>query len=210
MDGFFTTDDPTITKVIYELTLPVWWSRIYEYKFVIDKVNEMAFLSPSVSDLACGLPHPLKVFLSDKCSLFACDIGDLSYKSIQESKKDWFPNEPDYDEKLLDKITFDQCNIESLPYENEQFDLMYCVSVLEHTSMETQKKALQEAYRCLKVGGTFLVTVDYPDVNLDYIYSIADSCGFKYNRPDNLKLPNKAINSVIHGGLKCYHFEFTK
>jgi predicted SAM-dependent methyltransferase len=131
-------------------------------------------------------------------------------ETIQQGGRSWFPKAQPYDVELIKKIDLQQGNIAKLPYESGMFDVICCISVLEHTTTGVQFDAIQEAYRCLKAGGKYLVTVDYPDVNLEYIYSIADVCGFRYQRPDSLIPSREAIKSAFHGGINCYHFEFFK
>lgn len=207
MDGFFKDGDPFLHECIYPLDSFEWWSRIYEYKFVADKVNKTDILL----DAACGLGHPFKVFMVDRCKkVFACDINTLTIDSIQQDRAMWFPNESPYDITTLEKIHLLQADISSLPYGNEAFDKICCISVLEHINKEAQENSLKEFYRCLSYGGKLLLTVDYPDVDLLYIYSIADKLGFKYKKKESLLPESPSIKSSHHGNIMCYHFELSK
>jgi SAM-dependent methyltransferase len=72
--------------------------------------------------------------------------------------------------KNLDII---QGNAENLNFPDNEFDLAFSNSVLEH--VKNPKKALQEMYRVIKPGGKLLLSVDYfhsPGGNhlYDYIY----------------------------------------
>lgn len=67
-------------------------------------------------------------------------------------------------------------DVRDMAFENETFDAIFCISVLEHIVCPTQspnhpqlaeifsptgaRPALQEMYRCLKPGGKLLLTVD--------------------------------------------------
>lgn len=64
----------------------------------------------------------------------------------------------DLDSPLAD-VKADICN---LPFENEQFDIIFCNHVLEH--IPDDKKAMQELYRVLKPGGWGIFQVPQ-DVN---------------------------------------------
>jgi len=207
MDGFFKDGDPFLHECVYPLTTFEWWSRIYEYRFVADRVSKTDILG----DFACGLGHPFKVFMTDKCKkVYACDISPLTVDTIQQDRHNWFPHYEPYDEVVLNKIDLKQADIAQLPYTDEMFDKVCCISVLEHVGFDTRVNAIKEFYRCLKTGGKLLLTVDYPDVNLEEMYSIIDSTGFKYERVKNLTPLDNAIRSGWHGGISCYHFELTK
>jgi SAM-dependent methyltransferase len=47
-------------------------------------------------------------------------------------------------------------NYEKLPYPDESFEIVTCTEVIEH--LEHYRETLQEAYRVLKTGGTFVVS----------------------------------------------------
>ncbi len=49
--------------------------------------------------------------------------------------------------------------IPRLPYSNDQFDLIYLISVFTHLSFDTQKKWIEEFKRILKVDGYILLTL---------------------------------------------------
>ena len=207
MDGFFKDGDPILTECVYPLNTFEWWSRIYEYKFVADRVGKTDILL----DAACGLGHPFKVFMVNNCKkVYACDINTLTIDSIEQDRHNWFPDKIPYDVDLLNKIDLKQADIADLPYDNEMFDKICCISVLEHTGLQIRENAIKEFYRCLKSGGKLLLTVDYPDVNLEEMYSIIDATGFKYEKNKDLMPFDNAIRSGWHGGITCYHFELTK
>ena len=70
-------------------------------------------------------------------------------------------------------LDFIQGNAENLNFPDNEFDLVFSNSVLEH--VKNPKKALQEMYRVIKPGGKLLLGVDYfhsPGGNhlYDYIY----------------------------------------
>ena len=62
---FIRQSDPQTSKLIFKLP-STWWSRPYEYAWA-DK-----FVEPgdTVLDAACGIAHPFKFYLADKC--FGC------------------------------------------------------------------------------------------------------------------------------------------
>ena len=66
----------------------------------------------------------------------------------------------DYTDELIHlkdiKFNVVDLNVEKLPYENGEFDLITCTEVLEH--VEHYRETLREIYRVLKVEGTFVLT----------------------------------------------------
>lgn len=64
-------------------------------------------------------------------------------------------------------IDFRVANIAKLPFEDEAFDHVYSVSVLEHMAKGEDVMAIKEMSRVLKKGGTMLVTVDFSPVKME-------------------------------------------
>jgi ubiquinone/menaquinone biosynthesis C-methylase UbiE len=58
-------------------------------------------------------------------------------------------------------IDFHVGDIAELPFEDERFDRVYSISVLEHMEQGQDEKAMKEMSRVLKPGGRLLVTVDF-------------------------------------------------
>lgn len=52
-------------------------------------------------------------------------------------------------------------NLTALPQENETFDAVFCISVIEHLPEEQIPGAMQEIRRVLRRGGKLLLTTDY-------------------------------------------------
>jgi predicted SAM-dependent methyltransferase len=50
-------------------------------------------------------------------------------------------------------------DLTELPFENNQFDYIICNHILEH--IPDDQKALNEIFRCLKVGGHLVITVPW-------------------------------------------------
>ncbi|MDC6469395.1 class I SAM-dependent methyltransferase [Flavobacteriaceae bacterium] len=67
--------------------------------------------------------------------------------------KDWEYTTTDLHSPLADI----KANICALPFNNDQYDLIFCNHVLEH--IPDDKKAMEELYRVLKKGGTLIAQV---------------------------------------------------
>lgn len=206
---FFLDTDPTITKLVFEIP-NTWWSRFYEYAWA----SLFAEPGDTVMDAGCGICHPFKFFLADRCSeVHACDNDQriLSPEAILQELKYYLS--PDavagFPQRYFEEIKFLQADITSLPYQSETFDKIFCISVLEHLSPEMIILTLQEFRRVLKKNGYIVLTFDYPVINLDSFSLHVVESGLKFPRPISFQLPSNAINSSLYD-LYCYRTILTK
>lgn len=169
-----------------------WWSRRYEYPWVMQFVPEQ--MGWKVLDAGCGVDYPLYKWLALHCDVTAVDsderIETLSHEGVTFLKRD----------------------LGDLGLPDETFDLTCCVSVLEHMSREAALEALAELARVTKPGSFVLVTVDVPRVDPFEVAKMAEELGL-------LMLPGPQIQPVQpevlewmkqEEGLSCYCFAFLK
>ena len=108
--------------------------HLYE-KFIFDR--ELKAESTKVLDIGCSKGTALINFskCSDNLELYGVDLRE---------------------ENLPDNITFKECDLEkeSLPFDDNTFDIVYSKSVLEHVF--NTSNFISEAKRVLKPGGLFL------------------------------------------------------
>ena len=145
--------DPSLPAVIEGISVDREGTktRVEEYTFVRDEVKE---LEPGVAlDAATGYVPGWHV---------------LPYILVEMG---WEVDTVDFDERTLDmpehpKISRMVSNITDLSfYHNEYFDLVTCISTLEHMNPEDQIKATKELLRVLRSGGMLILTADnYPGV----------------------------------------------
>ena len=226
---FFTVTDKKINNVVFDLPSH-WWSRPYEYAWASQFVNP----NDIVLDAACGISHPLKFFLLDKCrDVYACD-NDPRILSPHEIRLDIardFGEEAtsSLSERYLTDIRYELASITKLPYASNTFDKIFCISVLEHLndtynrnpfmrkmfnllprcfSHEIQS-ALEEFYRVLKPGGTLILTFDYPDISLEYLNLAIPRSGLEYLGGKDWKRPTGALYSQQYN-IYCYRTVLTK
>jgi len=220
---FFTTKDIKSTNFFFDLH-PAWWSRIYEYPWA----GEFAKPDDICLDAACGVSHPLKFYLLDHCrEVYANDIDKriLSRDEMLKEIKEVYGETATLDEKYTNNIKYSTSNITRLPYPDNFFDKVYCISVLEHLKDHfNERKAfsiaqvdnfwgkflkkdiyrtIQEFKRVLKPGGLIVVTFDYPIINLEYFNEIIQKLGLHFAEKPDFKLPENALYSD-HFGLYCY------
>jgi ubiquinone/menaquinone biosynthesis C-methylase UbiE len=201
---FFVNSDARREKLIYDLP-ESWWSRPFEYEWCIN------FISPDgvVLDAACGIPHPLKFYLAGVCSeVYACDMD--SRITYREAVLEEITN--DIGEKATKQVLarktnnlhLAQANLTELPYEDEHFDTVFCISVLEHLTLEDSARTLREFHRILNEEGLLVLTFDYPTVNLSLMNDLLLQAGFQYWGETDFELPADAVHTELRGGLHCF------
>ncbi len=97
-----------------------------------------------------------------------CGHGEYTVFALKEKAKVW---SFDYSEEMAnftaasvknnslhaEKITVD--SVTDIPYENEFFDQVFCLAVLDHLGPDNRKKAMSELHRVLKKGGKLVIDV---------------------------------------------------
>lgn len=69
------------------------------------------------------------------------------------------------------EVDYCQGELTELPFENESFDRIFCISVIEHLGHEGAPAALEEMRRVLKPNGRLLITTDfYEDAEAEIYY----------------------------------------
>lgn len=115
------------------------------YYFAEYKVKELLRFEQNraamLLDLGCG-DGATEVFFEHYFPAFSIEGIDVSAKSIEEAQK-----------KPLQQARFSTYNGTTIPFENNQFDLVFVAGVLHHISIASQQTVLQEIFRVLKPGG---------------------------------------------------------
>lgn len=201
---FFVNSDARREKLIYDLP-ESWWSRPYEYEWCIN------FISPHgvVLDAACGIPHPLKFYLAGVCAeVYACDVDRriVSREAVLQ-EIDQVVGGKAAGQVLARRTTnlhLAEANLTGLPYEDESFDTIFCISVLEHLTLEDTVLTLREFHRTLNDEGLLVLTFDYPTVNLNVMNELLLQAGFQYWGETDFELPADAVHTDMWGGLHCF------
>lgn len=201
---FFVTSDARREKLIYDLP-ESWWSRPYEYEWCTN------FISPhdTVLDAACGISHPLKFYLAAFSSeVYACDIDAriVSREAmIQDITLDIGPEAARLVQaRRTDNLHLTQADLTRLPYADSSFDTIFCISVLEHLSLEDSVLAVREFHRTLNGEGLLVLTFDYPTVDLALMNDVLLQSGFQYWGETDFELPGDAVRTEQWGGLNCF------
>lgn len=126
------------------------WSRQYEYPFVFKEIlDRKKNDQPVILDAGSGLtffPFLLKTQFP-LSQIHCCDYDENLGEYYQQIST----------HNNLD-IHFKQADIRKLPYNENTFDIIYCISVLEHT--DNFEAVLSEFNRVLKTGGSVIITYD--------------------------------------------------
>lgn len=219
-DSRFVRDgDVCQSNFVYDMP-PSWWSRPYEYAWAA----QFARPDDVALDAACGLSHPLKFHLLDQCArVCACDLdpGIVSRGAIEAEAREVYGIQalPD---RYFEEIDFRLASLTELPYEDQSFDRIFCISVLEHLTDRANKWAplagipvlgglvrrdirdsLKEFKRVLKDGGQIVLTFDHPRINLDYLQRLVTELGLKFSGQLDTHLPDDAIYSRAQN-LRCF------
>lgn len=201
---FIINTDPYKEKLIYKLP-ETWWSRGYEYAWAGNFVKHPHV----VLDAGCGLTHPFKYFLADKCrELYACDIDErilFPEDTLKDIERDFGKEAAEeIKEKYLYRINFIKADLKYLPLDSQKFDLIYCISVLEHMTYEDIRKTLSEFKRVLNINGLIILTFDYPSIDLEHFKNIVEDVRLEFAGKLFLNLPNNALTSDVWGKLYCF------
>ena len=95
-------------------------------------------------DVGCGDGKTTEL-LARKCEVLACDFSREALLSLRSQR------DPDGIVNLV------ECNIGSLPFEQEKFDVVACVHALSHLAADDRARASAEMSRVLRREGILLV-----------------------------------------------------
>lgn len=209
---FFCTDDAAEQEFVFQLPIE-WWSRKFEYPWA----GQFSDTSAVVLDAACGIEHPLKFYLLDHCKrTYACDLNPGltqpgAIKKITESTFNLLGKQA-FPERYLQEIQYNLASLTALPYEDQMFDRVFCISVLEHLKDRFNRypalrmlrplgawmrqdihDSLIEFKRVLKPYGLIVLTFDYPRINLNYLRWVVEDVGLRFAGNINFNLPHNAL-----------------
>lgn len=125
------------------------WSRVWEYPYIYTRINQSAKEGCNILDAGCGLSFfPFLISREiENGNLFAVDYDSRlvdSYSEISHASGV--------------KVKFDVGDLRKLSYPDESMDVIYCLSVLEHTTDYCE--IIDGFHRMLKPGGRLILTLD--------------------------------------------------
>ncbi len=165
------------------------WSRQWEYPYVFGKVAEAVRARPRARILDAGsgatfLPFYLGRRL-EGTTVRCCDTDDTLADVFSALNRN-----------LNGDIEFSTADIRALPYPDSSFDLVYCVSVLEHT--DGYEDILNEFSR-VSNGGRLTVTFDVcldgtRDIRLKDLDGMLDALAVAFDTGPDLR---RAVRSQL-------------
>jgi ubiquinone/menaquinone biosynthesis C-methylase UbiE len=169
------------------------WSRQWEYPFVSERISEYADVSTSnneninILDAGSGVTFfPYYLSSKEQIDITCCDYDDRWNQIYSEINSNHDSN-----------VHFKSADLRTvLPFDDSEFDVVYCISVLEHTG--SYDSILKEFKRVLKPGGLIIITFD---ISLDGNHDIdtQEAINLLNTINNNLKLDincNYYVNSI--------------
>jgi len=160
------------------------WSRQYEYPFVYSKIMSFTKDNPeipiSILDAGSGVTF-FPYYLASIFRNSRVDCTDFNtLPAILIPKINSMTDTP---------VGFYRSDIRALPFDNNTYDVIYCISVLEHTKAFSQ--IIQEFKRLLRPGGILLVTFDISidgdlDIPLKLAIELLHELGRSFNYPKEI------------------------
>lgn len=157
----------------------------YPHKLATHLVKKHGLASKAkLLEVGAGRPDVLIGFRDAGLEVFACDISPVSQEACVKAD-----------------IPFEFVNLESgaLPYKDNEFDVIYSKSVIEH--MLDPLNFVSESFRVLKPGGTLLVLT--PDWEANYKTFFDD---FTHVRPMSRRSMNLLLSMLNPRALTIYRF----
>jgi len=138
------------------------YTRFPEYHVIEQKILSHARSISQCSVLDIGSPKLLGLYLAyhHTLQLRLTDIDSLNTAPYQAMWEKWAP-------RARGHAAFQIQDVRQLEIPSETFDIVYCMSVLEHIEgKEQDRTAVREMLRVLKPNGLLLISVPYGQ---DYI-----------------------------------------
>jgi SAM-dependent methyltransferase len=152
-DNFIKKFTPALEKYPWVIDPFHQWSRQWEYAFAYSYLEEYLSRQPesmaNILDAGAGITFfPYYIISVYNSVEVTCLDTDSSLSPIYE----------EINSTLDTSVEFKIGDIQRLAFDDNHFNVIYCVSVLEHIT--NIKPVLQEFYRVLKPGGLFIITFD--------------------------------------------------
>lgn len=153
------------------------WSRQWEYPYVFSKVAKVVRDRPQAKILDAGSGATFFPFYLRHCfpgTTVACCDSDPALKDVFSQ----------LNQTMRRDIDFSTADIRTLPYDDRSFDLVYCVSVLEHT--DRYEEIVHELQR-VSSGGEVVITFDVcldgtRDVRLEHLDGLLEVLAAAFGR----------------------------
>lgn len=129
-----------------------WPFRQLEYSFAMAAIMDHGPVGTDVLDAGSGITpfgHALARMGFDVC---ACDYDRPLMEDLAAARME---------DIYGSVVRYEWQDLTALRFADDSFDVITCISVLEHIQAPSDQMALRELTRVLKPGGQLIVTVDY-------------------------------------------------
>ena len=130
---------------------PLWYNKFFAY-WQRTNINRMVRKIPSNNkkalEIGCGTGRWCKLLSEQGFKVTGIDIQS---ETIQQNKR------------LIGECNFYEMSADELGLEDNAFDLVLSITVLQHMPYTTQEKIFKEIYRVLKVNGRLLLLENTKD-----------------------------------------------
>ncbi len=160
------------------------WSRQWEYPYVFSQIKTILNAEDKAQILDAGsgvtfFPYCIKSkYPSTRifCADYDKDLENV-YQRINASSNE--------------NVHFSTCDLKHLSYEDNSFDVIYCISVLEHT--DDYQKILEGFHRILRPGGSLIITFDVSldgtrDISIENGNVLLRLLAEMFSAPENISL----------------------
>lgn len=137
-------------KIVKDGEEEVWKNPSVESYYLLNRWKSQG--KEIFLDLGCGLGRHAILFGKNGFDVSCFDIS----KYAIDKTKEWAESENlKFDYKVGDML--------NLPYNDEQFDCIYCRNVISHTDTMGMKQIVKELYRVMKENGECYLTLGSKD-----------------------------------------------
>jgi len=124
------------------------WERFYQEQGRpwrgIGKLGDLEVKAGNVAlDLGCGNGKTARALIQKGAIVTGIDFSPSAIESCIR--------------QFGDKGRFIECRCEALPFEDNMFDIVTAVHVLEHLDADQLERAVEEMFRVMRVGGMLFV-----------------------------------------------------
>lgn len=179
----------------------LYWSRKAEYPWTLvnsgilikdEKTGKLkknkGLRKLRVLDVGCGCAPFLPYLASIGCKSYGI-TPDADAITVHDGLHGF---DPDFGKALGLKIEINRAGMEDIPYPDNYFDRVYCISVIEHVSDEVMIAGAREMSRVLAFGGLLTITMDThnPEVELPRVKKIIEASGLQVHGETNFDFNN--------------------
>jgi SAM-dependent methyltransferase len=130
------------------------WNSLYQERGVVQKElspkagDALSFFRTAktgrILDLGCGTGRHTAYLTQNGFEVLGCDSSEAALRVARG---------------ILSEVEFQVCDVGFLPYRDQSIDGIFCHAVIQHGTLATINRAIQEIHRVLRGGGAVFLTV---------------------------------------------------